>query len=99
MSAPNIIYAHGGAMTEVLLAADRVAATNARVLITGETGVGKELWAQRIHAASARRARTMHVVNCAGVPESILQSEMFGHVKGSFTGAIQDRSGKIEVAH
>lgn len=67
-------------------------------LITGETGVGKELAAQAIHAASKRRDRPLIRVNCAALPESIAESELFGHVRGAFTGAAGDRAGKFEVA-
>ncbi len=67
-------------------------------LITGETGVGKELVAQAIHAASKRRDRPLIRVNCAALPESIAESELFGHLRGAFTGAAGDRAGKFEVA-
>lgn len=68
------------------------------VLITGETGVGKELVARAVHAASARSAEPMLYVNCAALPESLADSELFGHVRGAFTGAASDRAGKFEVA-
>jgi anaerobic nitric oxide reductase transcription regulator len=68
------------------------------VLITGETGVGKELVAHHVHAASARADEAMIHVNCAALPLSIAESELFGHVAGSFTGASRDRAGKFEVA-
>src|SRR5690606_26211980 len=69
------------------------------VLVTGETGVGKELVAHAIHAASTRARQPLVQVNCAALPESIAESERFGHVRGAFTGATEDRAGKFEVAH
>jgi anaerobic nitric oxide reductase transcription regulator len=75
-----------------------VAASDLAVLITGETGVGKELVAHHIHAASARRDEAFIQVNCAALPLSIAESELFGHVAGAFTGAVRDRAGKFEVA-
>ena len=77
---------------------DRIATSDAKVLITGESGVGKELVARSIHARSRRSQRAFVAVNCAGIPETLLESEMFGHVKGSFTGAYRDKAGKLEMA-
>ena len=77
---------------------DRVSKSDAKVLITGESGVGKELVAHAIHARSARAGRPMVAMNCAGLPETLLESELFGHVKGSFTGAYRDKQGKLELA-
>lgn len=79
--------------------ARKVAATDASVFITGETGSGKEMIAQFIHRRSRRRARPMVAVNCAALPEGLLESEMFGHVKGSFTGAVRDKAGLLESAN
>src|SRR6188768_3065877 len=77
---------------------DRIAKSDAKVLITGESGVGKELVAHAIHRKSPRAGRAMVAVNCAGLPETLLESELFGHVRGSFTGAYRDKQGKLEMA-
>jgi len=78
---------------------DKVAPTDARVLITGPNGTGKELVAHRLHNLSQRSNAPMIEVNCAAIPSELIESELFGHVKGSFTGANKDRSGKFEAAH
>jgi anaerobic nitric oxide reductase transcription regulator len=75
-----------------------VASSDLAVLITGETGAGKELVAHRIHAISARSDEAFIQVNCAAVPESLAESELFGHIAGAFTGALRDRAGKFEIA-
>ncbi|MBA3891499.1 MAG: sigma-54-dependent Fis family transcriptional regulator, partial [Gemmatimonadaceae bacterium] len=77
---------------------DKVAATPARVLITGENGTGKELVARAIHTGSPRAKATFVEVNCAAIPSELIESELFGHIKGSFTGAVADRAGKFEQA-
>ena len=77
---------------------EKVAATPARVLITGENGTGKELVARAVHRQSARAKKPFVEVNCAAIPSELIESELFGHMKGSFTGAVQDRAGKFEQA-
>ncbi|MEK7401334.1 MAG: sigma-54 dependent transcriptional regulator [Gemmatimonadota bacterium] len=77
----------------------RVGPTDSRVLITGESGVGKELVAAAMHAVSARRDKSFVRVNCAAIPRDLVESEMFGHEKGSFTGATERRIGRFEMAH
>ena len=77
---------------------EKVAATPARVLITGENGTGKELVARAVHRQSTRAKKPFVEVNCAAIPSELIESELFGHMKGSFTGAVQDRAGKFEQA-
>ena len=82
----------------MLMRIEKVAPTKARVLITGENGTGKELVARAVHRLSDRRSRRFVEVNCAAIPSELIESELFGHMKGSFTGAVADRAGKFEQA-
>jgi len=92
------IVGESAAIRRVLERIERVAPTDTRVLITGENGTGKELVARAIHRLSRRSERPFVEVNCAAIPSELIESELFGHVKGSFTGAVQDRAGKFEQA-
>ena len=84
---------------EVKKMISKVALTDARVLVTGENGTGKELVAQQLHQQSERFKENFIEVNCAAIPSELIESELFGHVKGAFTSAVKDRSGKFEAAH
>ncbi len=87
------------AIKQVLSMIDKVAPLDARVLITGENGTGKELVARAIHNGSSRKDKPFIEVNCAAIPNELIESELFGHEKGSFTGAVQQRIGKFELAN
>jgi formate hydrogenlyase transcriptional activator len=93
------IVGRSNALKHVLQQVEIVAATDSVVLIHGETGTGKELIARAIHNLSARRERTMVKLNCAAIPMGLLESELFGHEKGAFTGAVAPRVGRFELAH
>jgi two-component system NtrC family response regulator len=92
------IVGRSGPLLQVLDAASRVAQTDATVLLLGETGTGKELIARAIHLNSLRRERPFVIINCGAIPAELLESELFGHLKGSFTGAVHHKKGKIEMA-
>jgi DNA-binding NtrC family response regulator len=87
------------AMAELLSTALKVAESSATVLITGESGTGKEVLARLIHQSSPRRKEPFVAVNCAAIPDTLIESELFGHVKGAFTGAISNRKGRFQAAH
>jgi transcriptional regulator with GAF, ATPase, and Fis domain len=93
------IVAQSKAMIKVLEQADQISPTESTVLILGETGTGKELLARRIHAASRRAEGPFVVVDSATIPENLLESELFGHERGAFTGADRQKIGRIELAH
>ena len=93
------IITRNQALQELLAQAKMVAATDARVLLTGETGTGKELMARAIHRASARRDQPFVAINCSAMAENLLESELFGHEKGAFTGATQSHEGLFQSAH
>ena len=95
---PIQLIGTSGLMVEMKAEIQRVARSDAKVLITGESGVGKEVVARAINDASTRAQAAFVPVNCAGIPETLLESELFGHVKGSFTGAYRDKPGKLEMA-
>lgn len=94
----DIIY-RGPAMQRLIARAMKAAPRSVPILIEGESGTGKELLARAIHQASARRRKAFQVVNCGAIPAELVESELFGHVKGAFTGAIRDRVGHFEAAH
>jgi DNA-binding NtrC family response regulator len=95
---PGGLVGESEALRKVLSQVDLVADTDATVLITGESGTGKELVARAIHQLSRRRQGPLVRVNCAAIPESLFESELFGHVRGAFTGALNDRPGRFEAA-
>lgn len=92
------MVARDPSMIEVIKLAERIAPSEASVLITGESGVGKEVMARHVHTKSRRAAKPFVSVNCAAIPENLLESELFGHEKGAFTGAVARRIGKFEEA-
>jgi transcriptional regulator with PAS, ATPase and Fis domain len=96
---PAVVTGGSPAMKALLETATRTAARNTKILITGESGVGKDVLARYIHSKSPRAGKPFVAVNCAGLAETLLESELFGHVKGSFTGAYRDKLGKLELAH
>src|SRR6266478_6309397 len=92
------LVGESAALRQIINQIDLVAPTEASVLISGETGTGKELVAREIHNRSQRKDKPLVRVNCASIPKELFESEFFGHVRGSFTGAIKDRAGRFEIA-
>jgi two-component system nitrogen regulation response regulator NtrX len=99
LSRRSALIGASAAMEQVRALVARVAPTEARVLLTGESGTGKELAAAAVHTASRRSARAFVTVNCAAIPRDLVESEMFGHERGAFTGATERRLGRFELAH
>src|SRR6202171_4326474 len=95
--ARDLVY-RDGAMAEIVKLAGQIAGSEASILITGESGTGKEMIARYIHQKSARAKKPFVSINCAAIPENLLESELFGHEKGAFTGAVARRIGKFEEA-
>ncbi len=93
------IVGHSRPMRELFQLLETVAATSSTVLITGETGTGKELAARAIHHASARHGQRFVALSCSAIPETLLEAELFGHVRGAFTGAVSARQGRLETAN
>src|SRR6476646_11974036 len=95
----DLVVAESRVMRDLLELASRVARHSTTVLITGESGTGKEVMAKAIHRMSPRNERSFTAINCAAIPEQLLESELFGHVRGAFTGATSDHPGLFELAH
>ncbi len=93
------LVGHSRVMRDLFQLLETVAATSSTVLITGETGTGKELAARALHHNSPRRANRFVAINCSAIPETLLEAELFGHVRGAFTGAVGTRQGRLEQAH
>src|ERR1700745_147010 len=94
----DTIVGRGGSLRSILNQLEAVAGTNTTVLITGETGTGKEVIARAIHELSPRRNRNLVKVNCAAMPAGLLESELFGHERGAFTGAVNSHVGRFALA-
>ncbi len=99
LATQNSLVGESQAIQEIYNTIDKVAATESTVLITGESGTGKELVAKAIHEKSSRADKPMIIVNCGAIPSELLEAELFGHVKGAFTGATNNRIGRFEAAN
>jgi len=99
LAGPSEIITEAPNMLKILAQADRIATTNSTVLILGETGVGKELLARRLHGMSLRQGKSFVIVDLSTIPETLMDSELFGHEKGAFTGADRQKPGRLELAH
>ncbi len=93
-----LVYGPGSPMERVVQLVEKVAKTNATVLLTGESGTGKEIVARMVHERSPRRGASFVTVNCGAIPDQLLESELFGHIKGAFTGAMRSRVGRFMIA-
>src|SRR5260221_612761 len=93
------VVGRGQAMSRLFQLLETVAPTSSTILITGETGTGKEVVARAIHQGSPRRLQRFVALNCSAIPETLLEAELFGHVRGAFTGAVGNRQGRLEQAH
>ncbi len=96
---PPVFVGESKKMQEMLALVKQVSQSDSTVLVLGESGTGKELIAKTVHAQSRRKQRPMVAINCAAIPEGLLESELFGHIKGSFTGAYESRKGRFELAN
>jgi sigma-54 specific flagellar transcriptional regulator A len=95
---PGLVYGHGSPLAAIRTTCIRIAASNATVLLTGETGTGKEVFARLVHGQSTRADRAFVPVNCGAIPETLIESELFGYVRGAFTGATASRRGRVSMA-
>src|SRR3954453_16693032 len=93
------LVGESSAIQNIFKTIEKVSQTDSTVLITGESGTGKELVARAIHESSPKAGKQLVIVNCGAIPSELLEAELFGHVKGAFTGATQNRQGRFELAH